>query len=331
MQCCSATRVVASKYPAFSRRSMVKIFETRYAHLSWGALTLLLGLYLYALRQEQQKLSLELERGRSQLAQARSLLAQREAELKALESAAADSATEHSAATREAHGVSIPEPRSQASSQQEAIASKEEPTHSSEDPQDYSSFAITSELSYLDKLVSLTSEQRERYRRSLQIEHGIAQGERESLADILGPETMQQYRAAQREFRAKAQEEMLESEVFRLSRHLTLTSEQEPQVRELLRQGREQFFPITDESAQEDQKSEPARSPRQRLRDRTRKVLELEAQRQRYNAEALRGVLNDQQYNAYLELQATSAATRSHESFLDTAKQEEEQKKGLEP
>jgi hypothetical protein len=124
---------------------------------------------------------------------------------------------------------------------------------------------------------------------------------------------------------------MLESEVFRLSRHLTLTSEQEPQVRELLRQGREQFFPITDESAQEDQKSEPARSPRQRLRDRTRKVLELEAQRQRYNAEALRGVLNDQQYNAYLELQATSAATRSHESFLDTAKQEEEQKKGLEP
>ena len=164
---------------------------------------------------------------------------------------------------------------------------------------------VSAQLARVESLIALTAEQREKLRSKLSEETEV--DIQDQLRAVLGDESYQRYEEERQKFRARMREERIEQELFRISRKIGLDAQQEVRVNEIIRKGRDIYFPPD---------SDQERGRRRDLQ-RMREWMEKEEQRQQYNAQELKAVLNEQQYNNYLQLQAENTAMRSHQSYLN--------------
>jgi len=159
-------------------------------------------------------------------------------------------------------------------------------------------------IARVESVIALSNQQREGLRERYNKFPDLS--EEAILEEVLGDATYQKYQEQQQTFLRQLNEERTEQEIFKISRKLSLSPEVENQVAEVIRSGRSIFFPI------EQIANQTRKSPMERMRE----WMQKEEQRTEYNNTNLRAILNDQQYNAYLQIQAESMSRRSHQSFL---------------
>lgn len=172
--------------------------------------------------------------------------------------------------------------------------------------------ATISELASLQKFVSLGAHERGQIQEIFADRSLTGEQVDDQLRAVLGNERFDQYQNAENEFQDRLAREQVDQEVFTLARKLKLEPGQEDRIREIISFGKSLF------------KSKDRRGARDlATKDSILNALKLEKERQNYNAEKLKSVLNDTQYNAYLELQASSPAGISHDSFMQVAQPQE--------
>jgi len=162
--------------------------------------------------------------------------------------------------------------------------------------------AIRWRISAIEKFVPLSEAQRERLREKYDREGAATEsGEdasTESLEQILGEEGAAYYRGQVQAAFKRVRDEEVDREVVWLSRKLALSAEQERGLQGVLARVEEQL-------SGERSHSEASRSPGERVKA----MIADNRQRNELRNQELRGILTPDQYQAYLRMEAESAAS----------------------
>ncbi len=161
-------------------------------------------------------------------------------------------------------------------------------------------FAVRAKLSNIEKFVPLTEDTRARLTEKFTAEVNDPNAQTESLENIIGQEQANFYRAEVKKAFVKVRDEELDKEVLLLGRNLALSAPQQQRLRDVY-------------VAVEQQIDELYGDPEQRYRfkgtmeERLKRMMETSRYRRDQLAEALKGVLTAEQYEAYLKEEAASA------------------------
>lgn len=169
--------------------------------------------------------------------------------------------------------------------------------------------AAASTLSEIAQLIALSAEDQNAISSTLRGKNGRVTTA-EIVKEALGETRFAEYLDRQLQFRKEMRREANEKDVFTLSRRLNLTPTQEESLQKIVAASRESFFPLTRDDA-EDAVTKSLGSA-----EAARALLSQEEARQRWLATQLRDILSDAQYNTYLQIAESTAARRSHSTFL---------------
>jgi hypothetical protein len=212
-------------------------------------------------------------------------------------------------------------------SQPTAVIVRSDPTPSSSEPlanqeaENAAKWRASYYLSEVEKLVALSATQRAelsaRYAEEFaKPDSKPAKSYRELLRSSLGDEIAARFEIAQKEERARREQERLAGELFQFSRKLSLTNEQEATVGEVLKVIGEELRPVTQQLETAMQSAMGNHSAADSNKDELRasydqiKELNLALQEAKNAAlsQRLKTVLSETQYNALLEILATERA-----------------------
>ncbi len=158
-------------------------------------------------------------------------------------------------------------------------------------------------VSAIEKFVPLSDDQKERLAKKFADEAGSVGGEEtgESLEDILGEESATYYREQVKAAFQRVQDEETEKEVVWLGRQLSLSPEQEQEVRGV----------YSRVEAQVEREMGKAQSGGAELsaQNRVRRMVQENRLRSSLRSSMLKEVLSKQQYEAYLKSESESAAS----------------------
>lgn len=155
-------------------------------------------------------------------------------------------------------------------------------------------FAVRARLSNIEKFVPLTEDTRARLTEKFEAEVRDPNAQTEPLESIIGQEQATFYRAEVKKAFVKARDEEVEKEVLLLGRNLALSTDQQRRLREV-------YVNV------EQQLDELYGDPEQRYRfkgtmeERMKRMMETTRYRREQLADALKGVLTPEQYEAYLK------------------------------
>lgn len=157
------------------------------------------------------------------------------------------------------------------------------------------------ELREIEELVTLTDAQREQLREKYKAE---ASGEKGvELREILGVEVAEKFEAEREQRRETARARLVDGEVFRLSRALGLTFDQEEATRDVMRGVSEEMREITRQVLPFERVHSPdAIKPEEAIQT----MKELQDTRQSMLNQRMKEVLNEDQYNKFLADQANA-------------------------
>ena len=161
-------------------------------------------------------------------------------------------------------------------------------------------FAVRAKLSNIEKFVPLTEDTRARLTEKFEAEVRDPNAQTEPLESIIGQEQASFYRAEVKKAFVKVRDEEVEKEVLLLGRNLALSNDQQRRLREVY-------------TSVEQQLDELYGDPEQRYRfkgtmeERMKRMMETTRYRREQLAEALKGVLTPEQYEAYLKEVDSSA------------------------
>lgn len=191
-------------------------------------------------------------------------------------------------------------------SQLQIVEEPEEPTKTKrkKNPQDRAEWHAQYGVEQVQKLIALTSEEADKLRSALLAGEKVA-----NLEEILGAERARQYEAARERKFAEESEEEIQSELFRLSRKLKLSSEQEKLLEGTLRSIRTALRPNYEKlRARNDEAMELHQNPPDdgtRLRglfdELQTLVRETSAKERELLLQELDGQLSDEQMNLLVE------------------------------
>jgi len=173
----------------------------------------------------------------------------------------------------------------------------------SEDPSQAET-AVSWRVSAIEKFVPLSDQQKERLKTKFNEEREAASAGRESqaesLEDIIGADQAATYRQGVQAAFDRVENEELEKETVWVARKVGLNAEQEARMRDVF-----SSVEKTIDSEFSDQGHGTSLNPRERV---TRMIAE-NKRRVQLRADALKGVLSNEQYQEYLKLEAQSAAS----------------------
>lgn len=172
-------------------------------------------------------------------------------------------------------------------------------------------------LTKIQSMVALSESETERLKERLAKEPlspftaGSSEKEAELLKEVLGPEKFDEYQAKSDEMFKQIWDDEIDEESYTLNKKLGLSQEQDRFVSDLIRQSHDNFStPYKDLAKdQSDHKTQLT------------EILRKEQQRQSFLTERLRAVLNDEQYNKFMEFQANSHRNRMGATYLASEEQ----------
>ena len=161
-------------------------------------------------------------------------------------------------------------------------------------------------LNQISEFTALTEEQRERLKEKYWAE-AAGSTDTESLADILGEELAAEFEAERERLRETRRARRVDNEVYRLSRTLSLSADQEEETKVIVSEVNDEVREIAREMLPFERAHNPDEiNPREAMQT----MKDLQDTRRNMINERLRDVLSDDQYNKLLEDQATAPPRR---------------------